>query len=253
MLLSTIYQNVHSILSKDGNEGLISIPRWNSLLHSVQYELIREEATKNSVMLENGNDQLLSLRILKQLVTIKEGLTPTTLVASTSIYVPLTSASLGSEMLYWGNMWTSTGKKVDLVTFDQFINKFSNFMAMNIDENPIAYINYRSSTLEARIYPASITSVSLMFIRKPTTPKLDYYMDANYKTQFMAAGASHLLTANEQYSDGTTTGTKVSTTVELDIPDDYHPKFQDMMVERLSLPIDDQYKNQYSLAKEKQA
>ena len=62
---------------------------------------------------------------------------------------------------------------------------------------------------------------------------------------------AHILTTGEEYRDGTLSGnTIISLTKELEIPDDFHPEFQDMMIEKLSLPYDDQLKLQYSLGKQ---
>ena len=247
MTLSEIYTNIHTQLSKDGNSGLISMDKFNTLLPSIFYELIRDEATKNSVILENGNEELISLRILSNLIVSK-------IVTGLSSF-ELTSTRLDYDMLYWGAMRTTNAyngaiRKIKLITHQEFISRYSNMLLMDIDEKPVAYIKNISGVNYAYIFPNDIPSIDFIFIKKPEDPFLDYYMDANYKTQFMAADSSHALTAGEQYRDGTTTGTKVSQTVELELHEDYHVKFQDMLIARMSLPIDDQYKNQYATVKE---
>lgn len=259
MQLKEIYHNSHTILTKDGNSGLISLEKFNYLLPPVQYELIRKESALNEVRLQNGNEALLSLGILQDLIIRKDSLSLAGGVAILSL------AALGGNFLYWGTMnttgaYSGARRKIKLVTQAEFQNMFSNMMSMNIDENPVAYLYSEGGNYYAKVYPDNLSTADFVFIKKPTNPFLDYYMDANYKTQFMdvTTGGDHTLITGEQYRDGTTyQGTaaddKESQTKELEIPEDYHQKFQDLLIQRMSLPIDEQYVNQFALAKEQQS
>jgi len=261
-MLREIYKNIHTQLSKDGNEGLISEDRLNSLWLPTLYELIRKEAAASNVDLGKGGETVLSLKILKNLIVIAENVALTTGsgIKGATLSLQTHSPDFTYDFLYWGAMWTTAaynGQKrpVTLVDAGVFTDMSTNMMKMNIDENPVAFLHnalYSGSTYYdyLRIFPQDIANVDMIYIKKPRTPFLDYYIDANLKTNYMDAGTTHTLTSSEEYRDGTTSGTKTSQTVELDIPEDFHPKYQYMLMEKISLPINDQFKTQYSIAKE---
>jgi hypothetical protein len=267
MKLSDIYTNIHTILSKDGNEGLITLDRWNTLLLSTLYEFIRNEAKINNVILENGNESMLSLRVLKNLSTWQENISisspssPNTGGSKLSLIYTGSSGLLQYDLLYWGVMWTravlvggyssenAVKRKIELISYDEFIRRYSNIMNIDIDENPVAYIINQTIDMAA-IYPTSIKTIDFLYIRKPNTPFLDYYFDSNYKTVFMDEDTSHTLTTGEEYRDGTTTGAKTSQTQELEIPEDMYPEFQNYMIQKGSLMLGDQYTNQVAMAKQ---
>lgn len=250
MTLSQIYTNITSLLASDGNDGVITLDRFNVVLPSVLYELIRsknEELEKT----KGFRGSYLSSKILKNLVYYK------TNVTVTSGRFALTAAALDSDFLYWGDLWTYSAygtqkRRIELVKSDELAKRLNDLIMPNLSENPVAHISRVSTTDYAYIWPTNITAVDIIFIRKPTTPFLDYYIDANSERQFMAASSSHTLTAGEVYRDGTTSGTKSSATVELEIPEDFHPEYQDKLLERLSMVLNDQFGVQYSLTKQQQ-
>lgn len=253
MLLSDIYTNSHTELSKDGNEGLISLDRLNKLWLPTLYELFREEAKLNNVILQHGNEAILALDVFRLLIAQSS--------ATMGSYgtLDLTNTTvLGQQVLYWGVMKTNSqynGKKrkIRLVSIQEFNDKYNNMMSMDIDENPIAYLYGGGTGFQyARIYPWDVGQLDFTFIKIPATPYLDYYINSSKDTIFLDSGTSHTLTSGETYSDGTTTGTKTSKTKELDIPVDFHPKYQTMIMEKIEIALDDQFKTQFILAKEQQ-
>jgi hypothetical protein len=257
MKLSEIYTNINTELGKDGNGGYLTMDRFNTELPSVLYSLIRKHVKNYPLQAE---DQLMTLEILRYLHVKKSSATVT------SGNINLTSAILGYDMLYWGAMYgvlNGTFRKVNLCQPVEWNDKLSNFMSMDIDENPIALmypienlsggIYYYSDVYAARILPSNITTVDFLYIRKPRTPFLDYYINTNYEIKYLNEGASRTLTSGEQYRDGSTSGTKTGITQELEIPEDFHPEFQSMMIGKVSVMLGDQLTTQVAMTKEQTA
>lgn len=178
-------------------------------------------------------------KLLKDLIE-EETVTPATGIVLFS--------ALGETYAYWGSMLTSAAyngqiRKVSLVTHNEYETRQSNILSKPITRHPIAKLNSTGVT----IYPTDIPSVDFTYIRKPVTPQIDYYIDANKQVQFFdAATTSYVLLTNEQYSDGTTSGTVTPNTTELDIDDDFHIEFVTEMARLLGIKDQDQLRTEYA-------
>lgn len=69
------------------------------------------------------------------------------------------------------------------------------------------------------IYPATISTGSLIYYRYPTTPIFDYFIDIDGNVIYMPQGTSHTLLAGEEGSAGQTNGTISSNSIELEWDD----------------------------------
>lgn len=256
MTLAEIYKNIHTQLSKDGNTGFIPMDRFNSLLPFILYELIRKEAATNNMNLEHGNEELLSLQVLSDLIVFKEDFATSASIALNSsnfTYTPLYFISANTSK-NTGHNTTGVVRKIKFVSQKEYNASLTNMMKMNLDENPVCFIHNKVSGSTfydyLNIYPTSINYIDMIFVKKPSDPFLDYYMDSSHKLYFLTSGQQITISGGSQYRDGTITGTKTSITQELQIPTDYHVKFQDLLLERISLAIDVQYANQFAMSKE---
>jgi hypothetical protein len=261
MKLREIYTNCNTVLNKDGNDGYISMDRWNTLLPHVLMELIRKKCEELFTITDSNirAESIYSSKVIQKLITSQlfdiSGINPA--IDGSGMWIDLPTNYLYFVSSY-GQMIdqdqysqvTNPFKKVELVTERELNVRQSNMLSPPIAENPVCVIRND----KVYFYPAGgiFNLRDFIFVRKPLTPFLDYYMDANAQTVFMDAGTSKTMTGGLEYRDGTTTGSKTSQTVELEIPDDFHPEFTDMMIEKLSLPFDDQLKLQYSMAKQQQ-
>ncbi len=99
----------------------------------------------------------------------------------------------------------------------------------DLTKNPIAVI--RSSSIA--IWPTNASNFMFEYLRTPTTPFYDYYIDANLNLVYLAEGSSHTLGAGEVGSAGQTSGNVSSLTSEIEWDDDVHPKF----ISRLALSL----------------
>jgi hypothetical protein len=70
-----------------------------------------------------------------------------------------------------------------------------------------------------KIYPSTISSATLIAYRYPLNVNFDYFIDADGNIVYMPQGTSYTLQAGEIYRDGTTSGEKTSTSVELEWAD----------------------------------
>lgn len=90
---------------------------------------------------------------------------------------------------------------------------------------PTCVIGGQDSTgkLQLRVYPTTIASVFISYLREPNTPFLDYYITkSTLTTTFLTAGQNYTVTTAQQYRDGST-GAKVSATVDWEWSEDDLP------------------------------
>lgn len=143
--------------------------------------------------------------------------------------------TLPTDMLMEGDMWgtyNSNYKKVEFVSSEEYSKRMSNHLSKPIAYFPVAYIVGTS----CKVFPQNMTSLTLNYIANPTIPVFDYYTDANYNIQYLAASATHTLQAGEYGSLGQVAGVTVtSLTVELDIPTDLHQKFADYLLNKVAI------------------
>ena len=110
---------------------------------------------------------------------------------------------------------------VDFITDLEYRNRLTDAFTKPIITVPVARIGATAVT----VYPSDYATAAYVFeyIKYPTTPNLDYYIDVNGRYQVLAAGATHTWTTSETDSAGTvhTTGDTdwTSLTVEFEWPD----------------------------------
>jgi hypothetical protein len=256
MTLAQIYKNVHTILSKDGNEGLISMDRWNPLIYSLYHQFIKNKIEEQFYILSSGAIRpktIYSSKLINNLI-----IQDTT--SSTLVDAQKRKHNLSFTMLYWLSAKTATAyngqiREIELIDEYELRNRQSS-MRKPIDEYPVATILREINGLETAtphsyiyVWPTDISSIHLSYVKRPVTPFLDYYIDANYQTQFISAGTTQAITSGSQYRDGTTTGTKTSATVELELDENFHPAFQEYIVGELQRMLGDMNSEQITLAK----
>jgi len=251
MLIKDIYTNITTMLSSDGNDGVVTLDRFNTFLPIIQDELIRtkiEEQYKVSPLGELPSEAIYSSKIIRNLIVAQAATK-----SGDYFTFPETTGggySLTYALLYFLGATTSTEyngmiRDIKLVSDKKFRRLMGNLLEPPISENPIALL--RQGLLH--IYPTNITSISISYVRRPVAPFLDYYINASKERVFMTAATQYTVGATSIYRDGTT-GVKTSITKELEIPEDFHPEFQDKLLERLSLVLNDQFGVQYALGKQ---
>lgn len=133
---------------------------------------------------------------------------------------------------------------IDVVTDEEWITRRYDELTKPTAEYPICMI------ADGNIYvaPKAVNNIFLYYLRQPTDPFFDYYIDANLNIVPMAVGTSHTLGAGEEYRDGTTTGAKTSTTVELEWEDIDQIKILHRLLAKLGVSMDEQLVAQYAIS-----
>lgn len=110
-----------------------------------------------------------------------------------------------------GKPRTNAGKAVDLVSSLELEEREDDYLTQPTTTYPCAILGDQdgSGYTQIRVFPvdATITSLTLDYLRETTTPYLDYYMnDTTLVVTFMAEGASVSVPAGSTYRDGTSGG-----------------------------------------------
>jgi len=133
--------------------------------------------------------------------------------------------------------YSTNMKRIELVSADEYSKRMTNLLSKPVDYYPVAIIEGTS----CRVYPSTMTSLFVYYIKNPTVPIFDYYIDADYQIQPLAASASRTLTAGEYGSAGQTSGTTVtSLTAELNIPTELHTEFAQYLASQIAVRDRDQ-------------
>jgi hypothetical protein len=188
----------------------LTLARYSDLLnvHSLNYY---EELYDTYEKTQEISDSLKRFKVSKSGAQIN--------FTGTTIDIPTDYAHNG--FLYYKNNGTDV-RPIDIVDDDQFMMRQSSSIMVPSATYPIAryfgdYIEYLPTTLNQ-------TYFTFDYLRYPTTPVYDYYIDVNGNYVYLAEGATHTWTTGEIDSEGTTHTTGDadwdSLTIELDFNDD---------------------------------
>jgi hypothetical protein len=238
MLLENFYKDLKLHVNKDGTDDYFGIDDFNRRIGPEQLSLIRDVIKEER---DNPSDRRSMTDYLRKTVTITGTYyitVPTDLLKlDFGIYQPVTGAY----------------KTAKVVSLDEINAIQDDILAPPIEENYVLFTNPLYGQVHFR--PAQTTgSYVVYYIRKPTAPFLDYYIDANREDQFLPVGVN-VYYYTGTYRLGTTIpigGTLTSSTVELGIPEEYHDRLMDRMIERLSIKDRDSLIMQHSMAKDQE-
>ena len=135
---------------------------------------------------------------------------------------------------------------IDELTDEEWVFRQDDELTQPTTSYPIA----RLDATYLYVLPATVTSITVYYLKNPTTPFFDYYIDANLAIQYLTVGQSYALQASEVYRDGTTSGTKASISVELEWDDTNKIKVLHRILTKLGVSMDEQLVAQYSTQKE---
>jgi hypothetical protein len=104
------------------------------------------------------------------------------------------------------------------------------------------------------VYPITITSISMTYLKKPVTPKLDYYVtDATNVRTFLGAQQIHTVVTGETFPVSTITpsGNYTSETVEMEWLAQDRPSILYLILSKLGVTLSDQMVAQFGMAEVK--
>lgn len=224
MTLNEILTYINTVLNKDNSGNALTPKEYNVLLEASIFDFVKAKVLEyRSFVTQGGKDDVLFTSSLIDALQARN--TPT--LSSGSFTVP-------ADMLFLNSMYgtyNSNRKYVEVVSPEEFARRQSNMLSKPIAYYPVAVLV--SST--CYFYPSNMTAIALDYIKKPTIPVFDYYIDADYQIQYLAASGSHALGTDEVGSAGQTSGTVTSLTVELDIPEDLHFQFASYLLDKVGV------------------
>lgn len=231
MTLGDIYSFLNLMLDKHSSGNKFTPSEFNYMIKSEILNFVDdqvEEIQKAARSIDDYMELMQSSKALKQLVTSE------TAALSGGTYA---LSGLASTFGYFGGIVTQAafhGKiaKVEHVNSAEFIDRQTNLLKPNIYYNPICTLVGAS----LHFLPQTIDNVTFYYVKLPTTPFFDYYIDQYRNIVFLAEGGSvNLDVITGTYRDGSTSGTQNSITNELDLDQQAYPKFTEYLLSRLGV------------------
>jgi len=252
MLLKDLYRNLDVLVNEDGTDDYFGIDDFNRILPSEQVSFIldvMDEEKNNPPDKRHMTDMLLAA---------------TTQAASADTYfweVPEDLLRV-EDIVYIPA--SGTKQPVEFIQSREVIKRTNDILSPPPEENYFAYIEIGDTLHDLpyydvgrwiRCFPQFTTGTwGLFYIREPSDPFLDYYINTNDEKVFLDYQDSLTAITTGTYRDGTdmnsVTGT--CTTNELDIPVGYHTRFMERLIERLGIKDRDELALQYGAAKDLQ-
>jgi len=238
MTLAQIYKLINLVSLKENNGNLFKIYDMNNAIIGIDSEFLLDNIKEYEKYQDNPK--------VKQ--SVLAGKSINELITPSDIIMTLGAGTLPSNYGYFKSatgIYNGSLREVELVTEEEKSHRLTNRFSKLVERYPICTIRGTS----INVWPKTITPLSILYYRKPTTPYLDYYINSNDRETVLAVGTSHLLTTNEEGSEGQTAGTTVnSLTVELSYHEDLHMKYVYKILSMLGVRINYPQLVQYSEA-----
>tara|TARA_R110000796_G_scaffold23144_1_gene66653 strand:- start:1609 stop:2319 length:711 start_codon:yes stop_codon:yes gene_type:complete len=188
-MIDTIYKTVLTILNKE-NQGYISPTEYNLLASNVQQEIFRSYFEDENLD-KNKENRGISNRGYSNLpFNQRQRITPfakQSPLSTTSITTTHTVFDKPTDLylLEDNGVSSSTGKLISEVERSSVVT------LMNTEAAPTtSYPVYEDVGKKLQVYPKTIESISLRYIRKPLEPKWTYYLLDNGGEVYNPANAS---------------------------------------------------------------
>lgn len=233
MLLKDFYENIRTYSNTDGTDNYFGLDDFNRSIGDFIINFTKD------VLLEEKNVTPDEKHMSNHLLSYENGYTPYNIITPSDFLIENSFRYIDINNNYY---------PVKLVSYADFTDMMSNFLMPPINEN---YITYKGFSEIYTMQPSfSNGTFHMVYYKKPETPFLDYYINSVGENIFLDVGESVSISGGSQYRDGTTSGTKISQTIELDIPDVYHERYMNLIIEKLGFRDRDQFATQYAIAKD---
>lgn len=225
MTLQEGYDYLNTVLNKDQSGNSLSPDEYNVLLEAHIFDFVKAKVLEHrSFVTQGGTDEVIFTS------SLLDSLSTQSVPTITSGTFPIPNDLLYVESMY--GTYNANRKQIEVVSPTERARRQANAMSKPVAYYPIAII----TDTTCRFFPANVTAITLNYVKKPTIPVYDYYVDANYNIQYLAASATHVLTTGERGSAGQTSGTTVtSLTVELNISEDTHVQFFNYILDKIAI------------------
>lgn len=228
MTNNDLYKSLLNILRKESKGLAVSPDAFTDYLKVENLSLFNEYC-KGIEVSQTVSD---ALRVFK---TSSTRTLTTGYVSAPSDYAHLTAIHVGGDTTL-----------IDELTDEEWVFRQDDELTAPTTSYPIA----RLADTKIYVLPTTIDSITVLYIRKPTEPFFDYYIDANLNVVYMGVSTSHTLGTSEEYRDGTTSGSKTSVSVELEWEDLDKIKILHRILTKFGVSMDEQLVAQYAASKE---
>ena len=237
MTSATFYAKLLTYIRKDTRGKSLTIDEFNQLIPVVNYELFNslyKDWEKN----QDVTDALEPFKVFNKELTI---------VAS-EVSLDTFLAGYKYEHLI-GKPRYSTATTIDVVTTLEYSERYEDALTVPSTKYPVCFIADKAGVLTFYVYP-HITPVKIDYLRTPTAPFLDYYVnDTTYVVTYIAAGATAIaIPTGSTYRDGTTGPDTIATgaTKDIEFTDDCEGQLLDLFLSKLGIQLGDEMLIQYS-------
>jgi hypothetical protein len=225
MTVAQIKQYLEIVLNKHSSGNTLSPQEFNTLMSANIYGFVKTQvmAYRSYVNGASPVDDPIFTALLYE-----------SLQKSQSVTLTAGAFTMPTDLLMVNDLYGTYNslKEIELVSPEEYAKRTHNLLDKPIAYYPVAYIVGTS----CKVFPTTMTGLTIHYIAKPTIPVYDYYVDANYNVVSLAASATRALAAGEYGSAGQVAGqTVTSLTVELTIPEESHMLFADYLLAKVSM------------------
>ncbi len=240
--VSYVYDTIQTLIRKDQKGNSFNISEFNRVGKLINYELYNIYAPDIGESTE-VNEALKDLKVMGAPIALTSG-----------------KGDLpdGYERII-GKPYTISGSTfvaVDEITELELPERSSDELTQPTVAHPVCIIGGAVSgggLSQIQVYPTTIASVSINYLRLPIVPVLDYYINANGTYTYLDEDATNItIPAGAIYSDGVTTNP--STVNSLTKNFEWHEHQTDiiinMILQKAGIVLGDQTAIQYGIAKQ---
>jgi len=235
MLSSLVYSTLLTLLRKDARGNSVSVEEYNRLASIVNTKLYQKYFES-----ESSDDSLSAFRVMQS---------PINLVVGGNSAMPYAKGFAPSNF-YWmsGKPFCNdngTARFLDQVTPPEIAYRYADFLTQPTIENPLYQITTAdgnpNSSYAFLCYPSTISTIYLDYYRIANTPVLDYYMNnTTFQKTYLDEGVTYVIPVGSTYSDGSTSGSKVSKTIDWEWAEADLPIIMAMMLQEAGITLPDQ-------------
>lgn len=232
--VSSVFDTVQTLIRKDQKGNSFSIKEFNNLISMVNYELYNFYASHVQET-QDVTEQLKSFMVLNSPITLTTG------VGSLPTY---------GRLLGMPRVGTT---KIDVVTSLELSERLTDELTAPTVDDPVAIIGGKTgSNNNITVYPTSISSITIDYLKIPANPLLDYYIDSNGLYVYLLEGAIGVsVPSGAVYSDGTPGPTSVnSLTIDLEWSEETLPIIVNALLQKAGIILGEQMAVEYGIAKE---
>lgn len=254
MTIVELFQFCQNIVNKDVHGMPFGIDQFNNILSFVNLSLYQDSYATSKTVAEQGGEKLSQVLFKNNDLRnfVKNGLI--TISTTTIGGLTIGRSPYPADMEYPMMLWAS-GKDVEIVSAYQLGRIRSSVINRDFSEHPVAI----ETDGYFEIYPNDLTGLLLTYLKRPTTPYLDYCLDTNDVPVYMGVGSyivynlslgyynlynadSTLAKANvtHDYFTGSAPSplvTYTSLTSELEWADTKHTHLANMILERMGVNL----------------